>query len=91
MSIRKRLENKFEAVLVDLPEKDQKIFRTLKKVMVDWYEKYVMPIALGLATFWIFSRLKTRLGLEDTLFIIAVVIIIYLKGMAKNIGKLVED
>lgn len=82
------MDKQWEKALTKLNEKEQKFFRNIKKYLLDiGYNKILKPILIGIATFWIFNKLKTRLGLEDTIFIILIVIILYLRSISTKLGE----
>ncbi len=58
------MDKRLEKIIKDLPYTEKQTIRNIKSKMFKAYE-FVKPILMGLALFWIFFRIKTRVGFED--------------------------
>lgn len=72
------MEKKFDQKISTLSEKEQKVFRTIKKWTFGLYTT-LKPFAIAIAMFWIFNRVKLAVGLQEAMFIAVVTIIIFLR------------
>lgn len=73
------LEKTFESQLEKLDLKDQEMFRKLKHNVFGSYNKFIKPIVIAILTFTIFTKMKGIIGWQDTIFVLCVTIVIYLR------------
>lgn len=57
----------------------------------NWYDKvndnFIKPTLLGITSFWVFTRVKTRVG-EDIYFVLLVIIILLLRQINKTLREI---
>lgn len=62
--------------------------KKVKKWVSNFFKNWVTPIALTMSAFYIFTRIKTRVGIEDTFFIFMVLILVSLRGINQKLAEL---
>ena len=92
-NINKRLKNmidffekKFDKAISDLSDKEQVFFRKLKYFVMNSYNSLIKPILIAMFLFWTFGKVKAIVGLEETIYIQLVVIIIFLRIIANRLS-----
>lgn len=84
------LDKKWNEALSQLTPKEQQFFKNIKKYGLDiGWEKVLKPIAIGVTTFWIFTKINDTYGLEKTVFIILIIVMLYLRSISSSLSKLV--
>lgn len=86
MALMDNLEKRFESQISTLPEKEQKFFRGIKDNVLGIYNKWLKPIIIGIFMFWLFTKVKNAVGIEETVIIQLTVIIIYLRLLNSKLG-----
>lgn len=79
------MDKRLEKIIKDLPYNEKEIIRNIKTKMFKAYE-FVKPIVMGLALFWIFYRIKARVGFEEAFFILGIMIVIFLRIIAGRLA-----
>jgi hypothetical protein len=81
----KRLNDMFEDKIKDLSDKEQIFFRNLKNKSFTIYET-IKPILIAIGLFWIFTRIKHAIGLQEAFYVQGIVIIILLRMIASRLA-----
>lgn len=80
-----KLEEKFESKVLELPEKDQKVFLTMKTVLFSGYNM-IKPILIAIAMIWFFLRLKNVVGMDEVIFYQNITFIILLRMILSKLS-----
>lgn len=91
MKFMKKLEDKvFNKITKGSSGKELVVLKKVRKVFTDFMDNFIKPITIGIGTFYIFNRIRTKYGVEQVYFIVAVLIIILLRNLNRSINKLIE-
>ena len=85
MDIMGKMDEQFENVISSLTEKEQMWLRNFKLNMFNIYNQYIKPILIAIFMFWLFTRIKNTLGIEEATYIALVVILIFLRNISSKI------
>lgn len=72
-----------------LTYKEQQFFLKMEKRITGFFN-FLKPFVMGLATFFIFYRIKDRVGEDSIIFVQLTVIIIMMKLMLEKLSRLVD-
>lgn len=81
-----KMENVFNDLIEQLPEKDQEFFMKIRYKVSSFWVKYLKPIALMISMFYIFTRIRNKLGHDYVIFVLAVIGINYLRQINAKLG-----
>jgi hypothetical protein len=79
MAIMDNLENKFENMISTLSDKEKIAIRGIKNFMLNIYNNIIKNILIAIFMFWMFSKIKTIVGLQEAMFIQMTTIIVFLR------------
>ena len=78
MTLIELMDKKLEKQMKPLPEKDKVFIRKIKNKFTKSYET-IKPFLIAVGMFYIFAKLKKAIGIEETVFILLVFIVILLR------------
>jgi hypothetical protein len=82
-----KLERHYDNQVQQLSEKEKAFFFGLKDKCIKLYTT-TKPIMLAIATIYIFSRLKSIVGIQEAMFYAVVIQIVLLKVLLDKFAKL---
>lgn len=81
-----KLEEIFNKQISYLKPSEQVIMRKLKNNAFKIYNNWIKPVLWAIFLFWLFTRIKNAVGLEEAIYIQGVVVIIYLRLIASRLA-----
>lgn len=78
------LDKHFEKTISTLSEKEQGFLRSAKKNILSIYNSWVKPILIAIFMFWLFTKIKNVVGLQEAMFVQLTVIIIMLRMISSK-------
>jgi len=72
------LEKQFDQKISTLTESEQKVFKTIKKWTFGLYTT-IKPFVIAIAMFWIFNKVKLAVGMQEAMYIVMIMILIFLR------------
>jgi len=75
------LDKKFEEIISAMPEKQQVWARKFKLFYFSIIEKYVKPFLISISMFYVFYRIKARIGMEESIFVLLIIVVIMLRQL----------
>lgn len=79
------LDKKFESAISSLSDKEKNFFRTVKNWVLQIYNGVLKPILWAIFMFWIFTKVKNAVGLQEAIYVQLTVIIIFLRLIASRL------
>lgn len=83
--IGEKLEAKYDAQVKQLSEKEQVTLNKAKTFFSSAY-KFIKPIIIAIFLFTLFTKLKAKIGWEDTIFVLLVTIVVFLRYISSKLG-----
>jgi hypothetical protein len=80
------MDKHFEKTISSLTNKEQETARWLKRNMLSVYNTLLKPLLLAVFMFYLFTKIKNVVGLQEAMFIQLTVIIIMLRVIASKLG-----
>jgi len=80
-----KMEEIFDKQVNKLDEKEQKFALKVRSFIMTGYNNWVKPILSAVFMFWLFTKIKNAIGLEEATFILLIVIIIYLRIISRKL------
>lgn len=74
-----RLDNKFEDMIAPLSDKERIGIRGIKNFIMSFYTNFLKNILIAIFMFWLFTKIKTAIGLQEAMFIQMTTIIVFLR------------
>lgn len=81
-------EKYFQKQLSKLPPELRPMAVKLNNILTSFINNFVKPVSIAIGLFYIFNRIKLRVGYPDAFYILGVVIIIWLRSINDNLRKL---
>lgn len=81
-----KLEEIFNKQISYLKPKEQVFMRKLKNNAFNIYNNLLKPVLWAIFLFWLFTRIKNAVGLEEAIYIQGIVVIIYLRLIASRLA-----
>lgn len=85
--IQDKLSDKLRDMLKELNPKEQAFFLNLDKKFRKFTKNILSPILFAFATFFIFTRIKNRVGYDEAIFIVLVVQVLLLRNLNRTIRE----
>lgn len=79
MTIMDKMDNLFNNKINNLSEKEQIFFKKLKDNLFNIYNSFIKPILISIFLFWLFTKIKNIVGIQEAIFIQLTIIIIFLR------------
>lgn len=89
MSLMDTMDKSFEKQVCQLSEGEQKFVRGIKDKTSNIYS-FMKPFLTAIALFWIFDRIRNRVGHEMAVYVCLVVIIIMLRLVFSRLCKILD-
>lgn len=86
MSMMDNLDKRFENQIKELKPNEQIFLRKLKNNMFSIYNNLLKPVLWAIFLFWLFTRIKNAVGLQEAMYVQGVVIIIFLRLIASRLA-----
>lgn len=81
-----KMEKQFEKTISSLSEKEQNTMRAIKNNIFVIYNGYLKPILIAFFMFWLFGKIKNIVGLQETVYVLLVVIVILLRALLSKLS-----
>ena len=85
MGVIDKMEEIFDKQLNKLNEKEQAVALKVRSFVMTGYNNWVKPILSAIFMFWLFTKLRNAVGLEDATYYLLIVIIIYLRILSRKL------
>lgn len=82
-----KMEGFLDKQVEQLNEKEQIWVYRIKNFIFDGYNNWIKPILIAMFMFFLFTKIKNLVGLEEAMFIQLTVIIIYLRVISSKIKR----
>lgn len=80
-----KMEEMFDKQVNKLDEKEQKFALKLRTFIFSTYNNWIKPILSAIFMFFLFTKIKNSVGVEEATFILLIVIIIYLRIISRKL------
>ena len=79
------MDKHFEKLISVLSEKERIFLRNVKNGMLTIYNNLLKPILWAIFLFWLFTKIKDSVGLQEAFYVQGIVIILFLRLIASRL------
>ena len=83
--IENKLDRKWDSLMTDLSETEQKHFNKAKYYLYKGWD-FINPIVIAVFLFGLFTKIRTTLGHDTVMFVLMVTAVIYLRLINSKLG-----